>query len=289
MVKKRISGIGFLGLVVFLASAIALSEMPGRKPLPTHTPNLKIMRSAHRGVSAYAPENTLPAIQKAIDMGYDYVEMDIHYTKDGVPVLMHDDYLNRTTNGFGHVSAHSLAELKKLDAGSRSGKEFKGTSIPTFEEALQLMQGKIKLYLDQKQPTRPELIRLLKQYGFYPDNLVVVHGAGSIPGFLKYEPQAPVMPMLNNSGQVEQLLKQFPSTVAFDTTCSELTPEMVLEAHRRGIMIFTDALGKSNPKCMRKPIEYGADVIQIDNPKLFSSVLDQMRKEQANNNASDKP
>ena len=132
------------------------------------------------------------------------------------------------------------------------------------------MQGKIKLYLDQKQPARPELIALLKKYGFYPDNLVVVHGAGSIPAFLKYEPQAPVMPMLHNAGEVEGLLKQFPSTVAFDTTCGELTPEMVLEAHKRGIMIFTDALGKSSAKCMRKPIDYGADVIQIDNPKLFS-------------------
>lgn len=267
----------FLGLAVFLTSAVARPEAPAQKLIPTSTPNLKIMRSAHRGVSAYAPENTLPAIQKAIDMGYDYVELDVRYSRDHVPVLMHDSLLTRTTNGFGHVSSRRLEQLKKLDAGALKAEEFKGTRIPTLEEALRLMQGKIKLYLDLKDPPNPELIGLLKKYGFYPDNLVVVHGGNTIPEFLKYGPDAPVMPLLSNAAQAQELLKQFPSAVAFDTKCSGLTPEMVREAHRFGVMVFTDALNPTSKKCMRRPVEYGADLVQFDNPELFSEALRELR------------
>jgi len=268
-------------LLIFLAAAVPLAGAPGRSPIPTVTPNLNILRSAHRGVRASAPENTLHAIQKAIDMGYTYLEMDIHYTRDGVPVLLHDEFVNRTTNGFGYVSFFSLKQLKKLDAGARAGDEFKGTRIPTLEEALQLMQGKIKLYLDQKQPARPELIRLLKKYGFYPANVVVCHGLGSIPSFLRYEPNAPVMPMLHNAGEVEDLLKKYPHTVGFDTNCEHLTPEMVTKAHQFGIMIFTDAIGPVTRECMTRPIAYGADVIQIDDPALLADILAQLKKNAA--------
>jgi len=269
-------------LIFSLAASVALAQAPSRKAIPTVTPNLKIMRSAHRGVRALAPENTLPAIQKAIELGYDYVELDVRYTRDGVPVLMHDANVIRTANGFGAVSSFTLAQLKELDAGSRKGPEFKGTKVPTVEESLALMQGRVKLYLDQKEPARPQLVRLLKKYNFYPDNLVVCHGGNSIPEFLKYQPDAPVMPYLENAAQVEEILKQFPTTVAFDTNCAKLTPEMVLEAHKRGVMVFTDALAGSSAECMARPVKYGADVVQFDNVELFSSVLEKARKDAGN-------
>jgi glycerophosphoryl diester phosphodiesterase len=271
--RLRKTALKIMPALLAVMASMPLSGAPGRAPLPTLTPNLKIMRSAHRGVSMYAPENTLPAIRKAIAMGYDYVEMDIHYTLDGVPVLMHDDWVNRTTNGFGPVSLCSLAALQKLDAGAHAGPEFKGTRVPTLEQALQLMQGKIKLYLDQKQPARPELIRLLKKYGFYPGNMVVCHGLASITSFLHYEPDAPVMPMLHNAGQVKELVARYPGTVAFDTTCEELTPEMVKAAHQHGVMIFTDAIFNPSPECMARPVLYGADLVQIDNPAMLDQII----------------
>jgi len=273
-VLKRAAKAGF-GLCFLFLAAAAFGEKPARNPLPTRTPNLEIMRSAHRGVSAYAPENTLPAIRKAIELGYAYVEIDVRYTRDGAPVLMHDGSLLRTTNGWGKVSSKSLSEIKKLDAGFwRVG--FRGTEVPTLEQALELMQGRIKLYLDLKQGVRPELIVLLKRYGFYPDNLVV---CCAIDELLKYEPEAPVMPFLGDAGPVEELLRQYPSAVAFDSKCGQLTAEMVREAHRHGVMVFTDALGLSSEKCMRRPIEFGADVIQFDNLRLYSKVLARMKSE----------
>lgn len=97
----------------------------------------------HRGYSAKFPENTLMAFQGAIDVGADMIEFDVLLSKDRIPVVIHDDTLNRTTNGKGLVASLSLKELKKLDAG-------KGETIPTLEEVLQLTQNKIPLHIEIK-------------------------------------------------------------------------------------------------------------------------------------------
>lgn len=105
----------------------------GLRHLYHHTPIIL----AHRGASAYAPENTLSAFRLAMDQGADGVELDVTLSADGVPVIIHDDSLNRTTSGQGPVSQHSLAKLKALDAGysSHFGARFSGERIPTLEEA----------------------------------------------------------------------------------------------------------------------------------------------------------
>ena len=95
----------------------------------------------HRGYSAKYPENTLAAFQAAMDVGADMIEFDILLSKDNIPVIIHDDTLNRTTNGKGRVATYTLAELKKLDAGN-------GETIPTFEELLELTQKKIFLHIE---------------------------------------------------------------------------------------------------------------------------------------------
>jgi glycerophosphoryl diester phosphodiesterase len=93
----------------------------------------------HRGAKASAPENTLPAIAEAHRQGATWIEFDAKLTKDGVPILMHDETLNRTTSGKGNVADHTLARIGELDAGAWFGPEFAGTKIPTLEEAVALM------------------------------------------------------------------------------------------------------------------------------------------------------
>jgi glycerophosphoryl diester phosphodiesterase len=275
-----------LALLIFLIGLSAYgAEAPVRPALPTHRPNLDIMICAHRGVKKRAPENTLPAIEKAVELGYDYVEIDVRYTKDGVPVLMHDDWIDRTTTGVGPLYIYRLDTLKKLDAGIWKGWKFRGTRVPAVEEAFQVMQGKISLYLDQKEPPTPELIRLMKQYGFYPGNLIIVGSGEKTKKFLEYEPKAPVMPRLHPTGEVEDLLREFPSARAFNTSCDTVTAEMIDEAHKHGIMIFTNILHlppwQSERECMKRPIMLGADVVQFDNVDLFFDVLDEIKKERA--------
>ncbi|MCH9643518.1 MAG: glycerophosphoryl diester phosphodiesterase [Gammaproteobacteria bacterium] len=92
---------------------------------------------AHRGASTIAPENTLIALQKAVEKGATSVEFDVMLTRDGVPVIMHDWSVNRTTDGDGRVCDLDYAEIATLDAGSWFGSEFKDTRVPTLAEWLQ--------------------------------------------------------------------------------------------------------------------------------------------------------
>src|SRR5262249_841934 len=86
----------------------------------------EILVVGHRGTRVHAPENTIPAFLKAIELGADLLEMDVRETRDGVLVIMHDADVARTTDGSGAVSGHTLAELKQLDAGSWFGPEWRG-------------------------------------------------------------------------------------------------------------------------------------------------------------------
>ena len=92
---------------------------------------------AHRGASKYAPENTMPAFQLALDMNADGIETDVQLTKDGVPILIHDEKLKRTTTGSGYVKDYTLEELQQLDAGSWFDATFTGTKLITLEQLLQ--------------------------------------------------------------------------------------------------------------------------------------------------------
>ena len=91
----------------------------------------------HRGACAYAPENTLSSIHTAADLGIDWVELNVKLTADNVPILFHDDSLNRTTNGSGDVAQASYADLTDLDAGSWFADSFMGETIPTLEQAIE--------------------------------------------------------------------------------------------------------------------------------------------------------
>lgn len=92
---------------------------------------------AHRGASAYAPENTMEAFALAVEQGADVIELDAHLTRDGEVVVMHDDRVDRTTSGAGEVRALSLTELRTLDAGGWFGPQWRGARVPTLAEVLE--------------------------------------------------------------------------------------------------------------------------------------------------------
>ncbi len=111
----------------------------------------------HRGCAGYAPENTLEAIHTAADMGVEWVELDVKITKDNIPIIFHDETLERTTNGSGNVADKTLAEIKNLDCGSWYGESFTATQIPTLEEAIDvLLEHDLGLNLEIKPCTGKE-------------------------------------------------------------------------------------------------------------------------------------
>lgn len=93
----------------------------------------------HRGACGYAPENTLESIQTAAEIGAPWVELDVKLTRDNVPIIFHDEELDRTTNGSGLVAQTDYADIQTLEAGSWFGDSFAGIKIPTLEEAIEVL------------------------------------------------------------------------------------------------------------------------------------------------------
>src|SRR5262245_55703092 len=103
---------------------------------------------AHRGASARAPENTIAAFELAIDLGADAIGLEVHLSKDGHPVVIHDFSLERTTDGAGAVRDHTVRELKRLDAGGWRGRGFRGQRVQTLLEVLERFRGRARFWIE---------------------------------------------------------------------------------------------------------------------------------------------
>jgi len=108
------------------------------------------MAIAHRGASSYAPENTFAAFDLAVRMGARHIELDVEATRAGHIVVIHDDTVDRTTNGSGLVTGHTLQELQALDAGSWFGPDFASERIPLFDEVLSRYKGRVHIHTEIK-------------------------------------------------------------------------------------------------------------------------------------------
>ena len=115
---------------------------------------------AHRGASAYEPENTERAFERAIEMGATMLELDVHLSRDGHLVVVHDEDLSRTTDGTGRVAELSLEQIKRLDADL-------GERVPTLNEVIELVRGRAELYIELKGQRTPEpVVKTLQEMHF---------------------------------------------------------------------------------------------------------------------------
>ena len=197
---------------------------------------------AHRGAHVGIPENSLPAYQKAIDLGCDFVEIDVRTTKDGKFVSIHNSTVDNYVNGkTGSVRNMTLAQLKLLDIGDRFGEVWKNTRIPTFEEILQMCRGKIGIYLDLKDASVPELMKSIRKYEM--ENDVIWYIPYSY--FVKIENveetfgKSYPMPDPKNESNLTALLEKF-KLAAVATDMGVLTENFVTRAHSHGTKVFAD-------------------------------------------------
>jgi glycerophosphoryl diester phosphodiesterase len=126
-----------------------------------------MLRIGHRGARAYAPENTLTSFRKALKIGVDAVELDVRKTKDNQLVVIHDADVKRTTDGEGLVSELTLNEIKGFSAEQ-------GEKIPTLEEAFDLLDKKVKVFVELKEPSEEEQLISLVRKKSLEKNVVVV-------------------------------------------------------------------------------------------------------------------
>ena len=115
----------------------------------------KTLVVGHRGALGHAPENTMASFEKGLDWGADLLELDIHMSRDGELVVMHDGDVSRTTDGHGHIIDMTLAEIKRLDAGRWFDTRFRGQRVPTLVEVLAWARGRIPLIIEIKGDTQP--------------------------------------------------------------------------------------------------------------------------------------
>jgi glycerophosphoryl diester phosphodiesterase len=136
---------------------------------------------AHRGSRQRAPENTLAAFRMACEDGADAIEFDVQFTRDGVPVVIHDRLLDRTTGGHGEVERHTYRELRRLSAGMWFRREFSSERIPSLEEALALLAGRTGINIEIKTsgrdrasrvPAAHEILQLVRQHHHGPPILI---------------------------------------------------------------------------------------------------------------------
>lgn len=174
MRSRYTRGTALAGAAVLLVNAVSLYSTFRNGSLADKETLFGTYITAHRGASASAPENTLEALELAIEHLADFAEIDVQLTQDGVVILMHDANLKRTTGRELAVSRITYGELRQLDAGSWFGRGFEGSLVPTLEEAIRLCKGKINLNIEIKSGKSSEknrelaekVIALIKKYDF---------------------------------------------------------------------------------------------------------------------------
>lgn len=258
-----------LTLTLVCSSLIAAPELTPAPATPPKHGGVYVV--AHRGAHQGIPENTLAAYKRAIDLGADYVEIDVRTTRDDQYVSVH----NREVDAYaqdrkGLVEDLTLAELKALDIGSRIGPEWKDERIPTFEEILDLCKGKIGIYLDLKEAPIPPLVERIKARGMERDVLWYID-ADAIPGLLDLCPECIPMPDPGPESFLEELIEgSRPGAIA--SVWKFYSKSFVEACHNAGAIVIVD---ESTPECWEDAIAWGSDGIQTDHPEDLIRFLDE--------------
>ena len=230
---------------------------------------------AHRGASGHAPENTLAAFKKAVAMGAAFIETDLHLSRDARFVAIHDSTLNRTTNGKGAVHDMTMADLRRLDAGSWFGSEFAGERIPTLEELLEFSKkNDVVFYLEMK----PEgswggehaLVGALRQSGEIPRAVVISFDPAIVLSLRKVEPT--LMTGLLYDGQLEKPIQKAVEIGARQLVARGdlVTPALLDEAKKNDLQVICWTV--NHPAHMRMLIAAGVNGIMSDYPDRLVAV-----------------
>jgi glycerophosphoryl diester phosphodiesterase len=237
-----------------------------------------VLVASHRAAHLKYPENSVPAIKEAIRLGVDIVELDVKVTKDGIPVLMHDRTIDRTTTGSGDPEQYTLAELKEfrlIHNGDTTEEQ-----IPTFEEALRLTKNNIMIDIDLKTDQLAPIIATIKNAGCEKQVFFFDNDYNALQYIRDEDPNFYLMPRAYSYEMADSAIVRFkPQVVHIDFSFynAEVT-ELIKSNHAR---IWINALGNIDPafgtpkedEALDKTLKYGANIIQTDQPELLLKAL----------------
>ena len=239
----------------------------------------RVLVIAHRGASADFPENTIPAFCAACDAGADLIELDYYHSQDGVPVVFHDETLDRTTDacqrlGREKVAVQSLelSQLKGLDAGSWFGPQFAGTQIPTLQEALCAIQGKSITLIERKHGDAVTCVRLLHRLKLVDQVVVQSFDWQYIKECHEQEPRL----VLAALGDKELSFARIAEAAACGARmvgwkAEDLDAAAIERAHQKGLRVWAYTVNDS-PEAERL-MQGGVDGLITDRPKSMRSIV----------------
>ncbi|MGV8850962.1 MAG: glycerophosphodiester phosphodiesterase [Rhodoglobus sp.] len=227
--------------------------------------------AGHRGDKMVAPENTLEALGHALNSAADYVETDVQLTADGIPVLMHDWTVDRTTNGTGPVWGYSYDELSALDAGSWFGEEFAGATVPTLEEFLNLLRWSTKNAILELKGSWTDgqvtlVSDLIARNGVSDHVIIGSFDIMTLQALQRVNPEIPGMLIVRDIVGDPGALAAAAGAVALVTSKKAIThdPELVQRVHDAGLGILIYTLNDS--ETWSDAVSLGVDGIVTDRP-----------------------
>jgi len=255
---------------------------------PTENTNLNVcvrdpactekLAVGHRGTGSlglWAPENTEAAYTLAWQMGADSIEIDVRDTADGVPVIMHDDTVDRTTDGSGRVDQMTLDEIRALRIPSIN------PSVPeqrvlTFREALALLRGKTLVDVDIKTADVPRLVQIIEEEGMLDAAYLLVGSVAEGLEARSAHPAVALMPKVAGLADVQAFLDALSPIDIFEIEVVDAVPEVVEFIHAQGIKMHLDALGPRefvDTQWYETLLDIGADIIQTDRLEVLVPLL----------------
>ena len=251
---------------------------------------------AHRGASAFAPEHTMIAYETAYSADVDYIEIDLQRTEDGVLVAMHDEKVDRTTDGTGFVKEYSLEELKRLNAGKwfnevypdLANREFEQEKVPTLEEIFVRFGDDVNYYIELKSPRiykgiEEELLSLLKKHDLIreghdlPKVIVESFNEDSLTKFHALEPTLPLIQLFSFKEKAALSLSDYERLQTYASgigvNLKSVDQEFIHEAQLNGLKIHLFTI--KNEIDMKKAIQLDANGVFIDNPTLGEFLLEE--------------
>lgn len=204
----------------------------------THSPTT-VEIVAHRGYAALFPENTMLAFQRALELGAHTIELDIHHSKEGVPVVIHDDSLNRTTNLTGLIRTLSLQDIRRADAGIKFSPQYAGCRVPFLEEALDLCSGRSRLQLELKESINETegkaLLHLLKMHDMIEHTMIISFAISNLKLMRELHFSIELGYLMDKRIPLETVKELGHATCCFNQSLALKQPEIVKEALGMGL------------------------------------------------------
>lgn len=239
---------------------------------------------AHRGASFYYPENTMAAFRGAVEMDAEMIELDVMLSRDGIPVVFHDEKLRAHTNGRGFVRYHTLKELQQLDAGSWYDKRFADQRIPKLEEVLDFASGTIALNIEIKKESvtdgrkggvAEKCLELVRKYGMEEYVLFSSFDYRAIRHLREMDSEIPVALLYNRRQSKRKLpheLVEEYEADAFNCSYWQYSRKRITSLREHGIPSFVYTVDTESR--MRKLIAAGVNGIFTNRPDLLRQVIE---------------